>query len=101
MRDVGINSTDFKILRHTCASYLMMKGVDIRTVQKLLRHHNIKMTEKYSHLAPDHLQSVANYRDFEKGAKIFGHKLGTNRISFTPGFPQVVDIKKRPPLDDS
>ena len=30
----------------------------------------------------------------------FGHKLGTNRISFTPGFLQVVDIKKRPQLDD-
>ena len=77
-----------------------MKGVDIRTVQKLLGHHSIKMTEKYSHLAPDHLQSVANYLDSEKGAEIFGHKLGTNRISFTPEFLQVVDIKKRPQLDD-
>lgn len=96
MREAGISSTDFKILRHTYASHLVMKGVDIRTVQKLLGHHSIKMTEKYSHLAPDHLQSVANYLDFEKGAEIFGHKLGTNQISFTPEFPQVVDIKKRP-----
>jgi integrase len=99
MKDAGIDSTDFKILRHTYASHLVMKGVDIRTVQKLLGHHSIKMTEKYSHLAPDHLQSVANYLDFEKSAEIFGHKMGTNRISFTPGFSQVVDIKKRPQPD--
>jgi hypothetical protein len=58
------------------------------------------MTEKYSHLAPDHLQSVADCFDFEEGADIFGHKLGTNRTSMIPGFPQVVDTKKRPQLDD-
>jgi len=100
MREAGISSTDFKILRHTYASHLVMKGVDIRTVQKLLGHYSIKMTEKHSHLALDHLQSVANCLYFEKGAEIFGHKLATNRISFHPGFPQVVDIKKRPQLDD-
>jgi len=99
MRDAGIDSTDFKILRHTYASHLVMRGVDIRTVQKLLGHHSIKMTEKYSHLAPDHLQSVANYLDFEKGGEIFGHKLGTNRISFIPGFPQVIVVQKRPQPD--
>jgi hypothetical protein len=74
MREAGMNSTDFKILRQTYASHLVMKGVDIRTVQKLLGHHSIKMTEKYSHLDPDHLQSVANYLDFEKSAETFGHK---------------------------
>ncbi len=99
MREAGIDSTDFKILRHTYASHLVMKGVDIRTVQRLLGHHSIKMTEKYSHLAPDHLQSVANYLDFEKGGEIFGHKLGTNRISLIPGSPQVVVIQKRPQPD--
>ena len=99
MREADIASTDFKILRHTYASHLVMKGVDMRTVQKLLGHHSIKMTEKYSHLAPDHLQSVAEHLDFEEEADVFGHKLGTNRISLIPGFPQVVDIKKRPQRD--
>jgi hypothetical protein len=99
MKNAKIDSTDFKILRHTYASHLVMKGVDIRTVQKLLGHHSIKMTEKYSHLAPDHLQSVANYLDFQKPAEIFGHKMGTNRISLIPGFPQVVVVQKRPQPD--
>jgi len=79
---------------HSYASHLMMKGVYIRTAQKLLGHHSIKMTEQYSHLAPDRLQSVANYLDFEKTGEIFGHKLGTNRIFLIPGFLQIVDIQK-------
>lgn len=63
-----------------------MKGVDIRTVQRLFGHHSIKRTEKYSHLAPKHLQSVANYPDFEKNAEIFGHKMGTNFLVFLKRF---------------
>jgi hypothetical protein len=41
-------------LRHTFASRLTMKGVDIRTVQELLGHKTIAMTVRYSHLAPEH-----------------------------------------------
>ena len=32
-----------------------MKGVDIRTVQELLGHADIRMTLRYSHLSPAHL----------------------------------------------
>jgi len=46
--------------RHTFASHLVMSGVDIATVSKLLGHHSIEMTMKYSHLAPDHLQAAVN-----------------------------------------
>ena len=60
-RQAGIE--DFRIhdLRHTFASWLVMDGVPIFDVSKLLRHSSISMTEKYAHLAPDHLhQTVAN-----------------------------------------
>jgi integrase len=40
-------------LRHTCASHLVMKGVPMRTVQEILGHSTIGMTERYSHLAPN------------------------------------------------
>ena len=37
-----------------------MKGVDLRTVAKLLGHRDIKMTMRYAHLAPDHLQGAVD-----------------------------------------
>jgi len=41
-------------LRHTFASRLVMKGVDIRTVQELMGHKTIQVTLRYAHLAPQH-----------------------------------------------
>lgn len=43
----------FHSLRHTCASWLVMKGVPLYTVKEILGHRSITMTERYSHLAPD------------------------------------------------
>lgn len=48
----------FHDLRHTFASHLVMKGIDLRTVAKLLGHRDIKMTMRYSHLGADHLQAA-------------------------------------------
>ena len=60
----GIN--DFRIhdLRHMFASWLVMDGVPLYDVSKLLRHSNIRMTEKYAHLAPDHLHDVVSNLGF-------------------------------------
>jgi integrase len=48
----------FHTLRHTFASWLVMSGVDLYTVQKLMGHSTIAMTERYSHLAPNHLKKA-------------------------------------------
>lgn len=45
-------------LRHTYISHLVMAGVPIRTVQKLAGHASVAVTERYSHLAPDHLKTA-------------------------------------------
>ena len=45
-------------LRHTYISHLVMAGVPLRTVQKLAGHSTVAVTEKYAHLAPDHLRNA-------------------------------------------
>ena len=57
-RRVGI--TDFHIhdLRHTFASWLVRNGTPLFEVSKLLRHASIQMTERYAHLASDHLHDA-------------------------------------------
>src|SRR5262245_55995123 len=40
-----------------------MKGVDIRTAQELLRHADIRMTLRYSHLSPSHLLDAVDLLD--------------------------------------
>ncbi len=54
------NKVVFHTLRHTCASWLALKGVPLFKIQKLLGHSSIKMTERYSHLLPDELNDVAD-----------------------------------------
>ncbi len=46
------------VLRHTFAAHFMMSGGNILALQKILGHHDIKMTMRYAHLAPDHLETA-------------------------------------------
>jgi integrase len=55
----------FHTLRHTFASWLVQQGEPLYTVQKLMGHASIAMTERYSHLAPDTLKNAV--RNFENG----------------------------------
>jgi integrase len=55
-RRAGIEDFHFHDLRHTFASHLVMKGANLKAVQRLLGHSDSKMTDRYSHLSPDHLK---------------------------------------------
>ncbi|MCB2229688.1 tyrosine-type recombinase/integrase [bacterium] len=58
------NLTKIHTLRHTFASHLVMRGVDLPTVQKLMGHTDIKTTMIYAHVAPDHLSDAVNKLNF-------------------------------------
>jgi integrase len=67
LKTLGINEgiTDdrqkgvFYTLRHSYASWLMMKGADLYDVKELMGHSTTAMTERYSHLSPEHLKKTA------------------------------------------
>jgi len=59
-RRAGIEDFRFHDLRHTFASHLVMKGANLKAVQRLLGHSDSKMTDRYSHLSPDHLKESVN-----------------------------------------
>lgn len=60
LKRAGIEDFRFHDLRHTFASHLALSGIGIRTIQELLGHKDIKLTMRYSHLSPGHLQEAVN-----------------------------------------
>ena len=72
-KNSSLKDVTWHIFRHTYISRLVMAGVDLRTVQELAGHKDIKMTVRYAHLAPAHklaaVDRLAEYRrEQEKAA---------------------------------
>src|SRR5262245_31957089 len=59
----GLTNFHFHDLRHTFASWLVMKGVPLATVSNLLGHTSPTMTLRYAHLSPKHLTSAVRVLD--------------------------------------
>ena len=67
VEDLGFNKgvkdtrqrVTFHTLRHTFGSWLAIQGTPILTISQLIGHKTLAMTQRYSHLSPDHKKEAA------------------------------------------
>ncbi|MSP59459.1 MAG: hypothetical protein EXR72_03795 [Myxococcales bacterium] len=67
------------MLRHAFASHFMMAGGNLFTLQRLLGHSTPMMTQRYAHLAPDHLAAEVARMSFAPPAAAGVADLGAVR----------------------
>ena len=60
LRRSRISNFRFHDLRHTFASHLAIKGIDLNTIRELLGHKSMRMTLRYAHLNQEHKQQAVN-----------------------------------------
>lgn len=65
------------VLRHTFASHFMMGGGNIIVLQRILGHSDIRVTMRYAHFAPDHLEEALILNPLALVAAGSGDKVAT------------------------
>ena len=60
LQEAGIEDFRFHDLRHTFASHYVMNGGDLLALKEILGHSDLKMVERYTHLASSHKRRQIN-----------------------------------------
>ena len=60
LKDAEISNFHWHDLRHSFASYLRQRGVDLHTIGTLLGHKDLRMTKRYAHLNVDSLKDAVS-----------------------------------------
>lgn len=59
------------ILRHSYATHLLENGIDIRIIQRLLGHSNVRTTELYTHVSNALIKNIASPLDALNIPKVY------------------------------
>jgi integrase len=87
-RKAGIEGVTWKTLRHTFASRLLDRGVDIVTVQQLLGHSTVLVTMRYTHTNLDSKKAaVAKLESFGDNLVTVCTKLQQSTPKLSPNAP--------------
>ncbi|MXY39934.1 MAG: site-specific integrase [Rhodospirillaceae bacterium] len=70
----GLDGVRIHDCRHSFASHAVMSGLDLYTVGRLLGHADIASTERYAHLADDHIGEMAGRISGIVGAAMTGDR---------------------------
>jgi len=63
-RKAGIHKVvSFHSLRHSFATHLLEKGVDVKYIKELLGHFDIRTTERYLHVSKENLVNIVSPLD--------------------------------------
>lgn len=62
-KDSAITYRKFHALRHTYASLLLANGADLKSVQDLMGHYDIRITQTYLHSLPETKKKIVSIFD--------------------------------------
>jgi len=79
-RKLGTADASFHSLRHTAASWLVMKGEDLYAVGQLLGRRTPRMTQRYAHLSPKYMAGTVGQFDSVFGEVMPENSAGEVRI---------------------
>ena len=62
-RRAGVEDFRLHDLRHSCASWMRMRGADLQDVAKQLGHSDLRMSDRYANLSQAHLLAAVKKAD--------------------------------------